>query len=234
MAADILIVSNDEKMSQLLKIELSIEDYDVLIEADSTLGFIALRKIQPRLLILDANTPGLSSIEILRRIRATDTHIKVILMTEVDKLETSEPFADDYIFKPLNLIELLLRVKLVLRQRLSQKKNVLRFRDLSLDLQSREVYRGERLVQLTCKEFDLLTYLLRHARQVIEQDRLLETVWDYSFLGNSNVLQVCIRSLRSKLEAAGEPRLIQTVRGIGYVLRPAISDCSVQTFPLVC
>lgn len=221
MNIDILIISRSELMSQLMQMELSLEGYSVSVEGDSTMGFMAARADQPQLLILDAAIPGLSATEICSRLRATSAQLKIILLCDGDKELSAELLvsADDFIFMPLSLTELLLRVKLNLRQRSTQRTSVLRFEDLSLNLDTYEVYRGDRLVELTVKEFDLLTYLLRHPQQVIARERLLEEIWDYDSMGNYNVLQVCIRSLRNKLKVAGEEQLIQTVRGVGYVLK---------------
>ncbi|MGB3296028.1 MAG: response regulator transcription factor [Phormidesmis sp.] len=213
MDTDILIVSSDAQIRQLMQVELSLEGYGVLSEADSTLGFMTARKTQPRLLILELGAPGLSAIEVCSRLRAT-TDLKIVLLTDRDKNLSVDLPVDDFIFTPLSLTELILRVKRNLCQQSSQGISALRLEDLSLNLDSREVYRGQRLVELTVKEFDLLTHLLQNPQQVITRDRLLEEVWDYDFKGSHNVLHVCICSLRSKLEAAGEPRLIQTVRGV--------------------
>lgn len=220
MDTDILIVSSSEQICQLMQMELGVEGYSVLVETDSTLGFMTARKTQPRLLILELGTPGLAAIEICNRLRATAPDLKIILLTDSDKALSINLPVDDFIFMPLSLAELLLRVKKSLSQQSSQGANVLCFEDLSLNLDSHEVYRGQRLVELTPKEFALLTHLLHNPRQVISRDRFLEKVWDYDFSVNHNILHVCIRSLRSKLESAGESRLIQTVRGVGYVLRP--------------
>lgn len=224
MDTDILIVSSDEQMRQLMQVELELEGYSVLSETDSTLGFMTARKTQPRLLILELGTPGLSAIEVCNRLRATTTDLKIILLTDRDKDFSVDLLIDDLIFTPLSLTELLFRVKRNLCQQPYQDVSCLHFEDLSLNLNSHEVYRGQRLVELTPKEFDLLVHLLQNPQQVIARDRLLEKVWDYDFIGSHNVLHVCIRSLRNKLEAAGETRLIQTVRGVGYVLRPFSSD----------
>lgn len=219
MDTDILIVSNSEQTCQLMQMELGFEGYSVLVEADSTLGLMTARKTQPRLLILELGTPGLSAIEICNRLRATTPDLKIILLTDGDKDISVNFPVDDYIFTPLRLTELLLRVKRNLSQQPAQSGSILWFEDLSLNLDIHEVYRGQRLVELTPKEFALLTHFLKNPQQVVSRDRLLEKVWGYDFSPNHNILHVCIRNLRSKLESAGESRLIQTVRGVGYVLR---------------
>lgn len=224
MNTDILIISHNELMGQLMQIELSLEGYSALVEIDSTKGFMAARAAQPRLLILDAEVPGLSAVEICNRLRATSAGLKIILLCNGDKSLSANLPVDDFIFMPLSLTELLLRVKLSLHQGSAQSVSVLRFEDLSLNLDRYEVYRGDRLVELTVKEFDLLTYLLRHPQQVMTRDRLLEEVWDYDFSGSYNVLQACISSLRNKLKVDEEDQLIQTVRGVGYVLKTSRSS----------
>lgn len=226
MDTDILIVSSDEQTRRLMQVELELEGYSVLSEADSTSGVLTARKTQPRLLILAMGAPGLSAIEVCNRLGSTTTNLKIILLADTDASIPVDLPVDDFIFTPLSLTELLLRVKRNLDQLSSQDASSLRFENLSLNLNSREVYRGQRLVELTPKEFELLSHLLQNPQQVIPRDRLLEKVWDYDFRGSHNVLHVCIRSLRSKLEANGEPRLIQTVRGVGYVLRPFSSALS--------
>ncbi|MEO1350226.1 MAG: response regulator transcription factor [Cyanobacteria bacterium J06635_15] len=226
MDTDILVISNNESVNQLMQMELSFEGYRILIEKNSTIGFITARKAQPRLLILDMAAPGLPAIEICNRLQAANNNLRIMLLTDINSVQSTELLVDDYIFCPLSLTELLLRVKLNLRQHSPKNRRFLGFKDLLLNLDSREVYRGERPVELPPKEFDLLTYLLRHPQQVIDRDRLLEEVWDYDFSGSHNVLHVCIRSLRNKLEADGETRLIQTVRGVGYVLKASSSGSS--------
>ncbi|MDY7023733.1 MAG: response regulator transcription factor [Cyanobacteriota bacterium] len=230
MDTEILVISHDEKVRQLMQMELDVEGYSVLAEADITSGFITLRKTQPKLLILDEAAPGLSSIEVCRRLQTTNPHLKIILVIDSERAQVSDWMADDYIFKPFNLTELLLRVRLKMRWESTEKANILRFEDLSLCLTSHEVYRGDRRIELTPKEFDLLSYLLRHPKQVIGQSHLLETIWNYDFSGNSNVLHVCISSLRNKLESAGELRLVQTVRGVGYVLKQPIPHYSCASY----
>ncbi len=226
MDTDILIISSNESLCQLMQMELKLEGYSVLAESDGTLGFMTARKTQPRLLIVDMETSGLSAAEICNRLRATTTDLKIILLTDGDKALSVDLPADDFIFMPLSLTELLLRVRKNLCQQFSPDSTVLRFEDLSLNLDSREVYRAQRRIELTPKEFDLLTHLLQNPQQVVTRDRLLEKVWDYDFNGSHNVLHVCIRSLRNKLEAAGESKLIHTVRGVGYALKVFSSDFS--------
>jgi DNA-binding response OmpR family regulator len=147
----------------------------------------------------------------------------VILLTAKDEVSDRvaglDAGADDYVVKPFSIEELLARVRAHLRRTQEEDPDSLQFGDLSLNRRTREVHRGERVIELTAKEFDLLEYLLTHPRQVVTRDRILEQVWGYDFMGDSNIIEVYIRYLRLKLEENREKRLIQTVRGVGYVLR---------------
>ncbi|HEY9889011.1 MAG TPA: response regulator transcription factor, partial [Candidatus Obscuribacterales bacterium] len=147
----------------------------------------------------------------------------IILMTAkddvADRVAGLDAGADDYVVKPFSIEELLARVRAHLRRNQPQEVDTLQFQNLTLNRKTREVKRGDRAIELTAKEFDLLDYLMNHPRQVLTRDRILEEVWGYDFMGDSNIIEVYIRYLRLKLEAEGEKRLIQTVRGVGYVLK---------------
>jgi two-component system response regulator MprA len=176
------------------------------------------------LLILDWMMPELDGIEVLARLRGANDEIPVLMLTARDTVENRveglNRGADDYLGKPFAPSELLARLNaLVRRYKIAGQKETLSYSDLSLDPVTRETRRGDRIFDLTPKEFDLLHYLLRHPRQVLVRDRILEEIWGYDFGGEDNVLEVYIGYLRKKTEANGEPRLIQTVRGVGYVLR---------------
>lgn len=223
MSAQILLVEDEEKLARFIELELGYEGYDVTVAHDGLTGLMSARDVQPDLMILDWMLPGLSGVEICRRLRSTGNQVPVILLTAKDDVSDRvaglDAGADDYMVKPFSIEELLARVRAHLRRIQSDDADVLRFEDLSLDRKTREVYRGDRAIELTAKEFDLLEYLIIHPRQVITRDRILEQVWGYDFMGDSNIIEVYIRYLRLKLEANHEKRLIQTVRGVGYVLR---------------
>lgn len=223
MSTTILLVEDEEKLAKFVQMELSYEGYDVKVANDGLAGLMTARDVEPDLVILDWMMPGMSGVEVCRRLRSTGSKVPVILLTAKDgvqdRVEGLDAGADDYVVKPFSIEELLARVRAHLRRNQPGEDEALQFDDLSLNRKTREVFRGDRAIELTAKEFDLLDYLLDHPRQVITRDRILEEVWGYDFMGDSNIIEVYIRYLRLKLEAEGEKRLIQTVRGVGYVLR---------------
>jgi len=223
MGAHILLVEDEVKLARMIELELGYEGYKVSVVHDGLAGLTTARDSHLDLIILDWLLPGLSGLEVCRRLRSTGDQVPVILLTAKDEITDRvaglDAGADDYVVKPFSIEELLARVRAHLRRAQEADSDTLRFADLSLNRQTREVQRGERLIELTAKEFDLLEYLLLHPRQVITRDRILELVWGYDFMGDSNIIEVYIRYLRLKLEANNEKRLIQTVRGVGYVLR---------------
>jgi DNA-binding response OmpR family regulator len=167
--------------------------------------------------------PGLTGVELCRRMRSTGIKIPVILLTakdEVgDRVTGLDAGADDYLVKPFSIEELLARIRAHLRRNQEPDTDLLQFEDLSLNRRTREVHRGKRSIDLTAKEFDLLQYLMSHPRQVFTRDQILENIWGYDFLGDSNIIEVYVRYLRLKLEQESEKRLIHTARGVGYSLR---------------
>ncbi|WP_017319353.1 response regulator transcription factor [Mastigocladopsis repens] len=223
MTTHILLVEDEVKLARFVELELSYEGYKVSVAYDGLTGLTAARESHPDLVILDWMLPGLSGLEICRRLRSTGNQVPIILLTAKDEVSDRvaglDAGADDYVVKPFSVEELLARVRAHLRRTHEADSDILPFEDLSLNRRTREVYRGTRLIELTAKEFDLLEYLLAHPRQVMTRDRILEEVWGYEFMGDSNIIEVYIRYLRLKLEANNEKRLIQTVRGVGYVLR---------------
>lgn len=223
MSAYILVVEDEAKLAQFIELELKYEGYDIKVANDGVSGLTLARESNPDLILLDWMLPGLSGLEICKRLRQTGNKVPIVLLTAKDEISDRvaglDAGADDYIVKPFSLEELLARVRAHLRRNQEENPNLLQFDDLKLDRNSRQVYRGDRLIELTAKEFDLLDYLLSHPRQVLTRDQILERVWGYDFMGDSNIIEVYIRYLRLKLEAEKEKRLIQTVRGVGYVLR---------------
>jgi len=223
MSAHILIVEDEINLARLVELELSLEGYIVTVANDGLTGLTKARETPPDLLILDWMMPGITGIEICRRLRATGNKAPVILLTAKedvgDRVAGLDAGADDYVIKPFKIEELLARVRAHLRRTHEDNPDLLQFTDLSLNRRTREVFREGRSIELTAKEFDLLDYLMTHPRQVITRDQILEKVWGYDFMGDSNIIEVYVRYLRLKLEERQEKRLIQTIRGVGYVLR---------------
>ncbi len=223
MSAHILLVEDEIKLARFVELELTTEGYRVSVAHDGMDGLALARESAPDLAVLDWMLPGLTGVELCRRLRATGSKIPVILLTardEVgDRVAGLDAGADDYVVKPFSIEELLARIRAHLRRTQETDADVLHFEDLSLNRRTREVFREQRAIDLTAKEFDLLEYLLNHPRQVYTRDQILETVWGYDFMGDSNIIEVYVRYLRLKLEEKGEKRLIHTVRGVGYALR---------------
>ncbi len=223
MNAKILLIEDDVKLAQFVKLELDQESYDVTVANDGISGLTTARELSPDLIVLDWMLPGMTGLEVCRRLRSTGDKVPVILMTARDEINDRvsglDAGADDYVVKPFSIEELLARVRAHLRRNHEEDPDKLGFADLTLNQGTREVFRGRRSIDLTAKEFDLLLYLMRHPRQVLTRNRILEEVWGYDFMGDSNIIEVYVRYLRLKLEENQESRLIQTVRGVGYVLR---------------
>jgi len=221
----ILVIDDETKIVDLLRRGLAYEGYQVDAAYDGETGLSQARREPPDLVILDVMMPGLDGLEVCRRLRAQGWSDLPILMLTArdavpDRVAGLDAGADDYLIKPFAFDELLARVRALLRRhRTAGEVQILRFADVVANLVTREVSRGERPINLTAKEFDLLELFLRHPRQVLTRDSIYEQVWGYDFGGESNIIEVYIRYLRSKLEAEGEPRLLQTVRGVGYALR---------------
>lgn len=222
--ATVLIVDDDPKLLKMLQRTLAYEGFRVLSATD---GHDALAKVQthrPDVVVLDWLMPGPDGLEVLRCLRAIGDKTLVLMLTARDavehRVEGLETGADDYLVKPFAPAELLARIHALLRRPgITGKDEPLLYADLHLDPKTRETRRGERRFDLTAREFELLHFLMRHPRQVLTREQILQEVWGYDFEGEDNVLEVYVGYLRKKTEAGGEPRLIQTVRGVGYVLR---------------
>jgi DNA-binding response OmpR family regulator len=218
----ILVVDDDPEIVSFVKRGLAHEGYRVDTAANGKEALTKARDREPDLVVLDIMMPGIDGIEVARRLRQGGD-VPILMLTAkgtvADKVAGLESGADDYLVKPFAFDELLARVKALLRRRQPEEGEVLRFGNLTLDTATREVRRGSEIVELTTQEFDLLELFIRHPRQVLKRDRIYERVWGYDFEDSSNVLEVYVRYLRSKLEAGGQSRLIHTVRGVGYVLK---------------
>ena len=218
----ILVVDDDPEIVSFLRRGLIYEGYNVDTAGDGTEALAKAREREPDLVVLDIMMPGIDGLEVSQRLRsASDVPILMLTAkgTVADRVTGLESGADDYLVKPFAFDELLARVRALLRRRQPKAAEVFRFSDLSLDTATREVSRRNEPIKLTAQEFDLLELFLRHPRQVLKRDLIYERVWGYDFSGESNVIEVYVRYLRSKLEVHGHTRLIQTVRGVGYVLR---------------
>ncbi len=227
MKHHILVVEDEAKLAQFIKLELEYENYQVTVCQDGLDGLASAREHDPDLILLDWMLPGISGVEICHRLRQTGDKVPIILLTAKDEISDRvtglDAGADDYLVKPFSIEELLARIRANLRRNQEEELTLLQFGDLRLDRSSREVYRGTRRIELTAKEFDLLEYLMSHPRQVLTRDQILERVWGYDFMGDSNIIEVYVRYLRIKLEANNESRLIQTVRSVGYVMRESVT-----------
>jgi len=218
----ILVVDDDPEIVSFLKRGLIYEGYTVDTASNGTEALAKARESEPDLVILDIMMPGIDGIEVCKRFRQVSA-VPILMLTAkgtvADRVVGLDSGADDYLVKPFAFDELLARMRALLRRRQPRDRELLRFNDLSLDTAAREVKRGDEIIELTSQEFDLLELFMRHPRQVLNRDMIYEKVWGYDFGGESNVIEVYVRYLRSKLEASGKPRLIHTIRGVGYVLR---------------
>lgn len=218
----ILVVDDDPEIVSFIKRGLAYEGYTVDTAGDGTEALTRAREREPDLVILDIMLPGIDGIEVAKRLRQGGD-VPILMLTAkgtvTDKVTGLESGADDYLVKPFAFDELLARVRALLRRRQPKEGEVLRFSDLTLDTATREVRRRDEIIELTTQEFDLLELFIRHPRQVLKRDLIYDRVWGYDFEGLSNVIEVYVRYLRSKLEAGGKPRLIHTVRGVGYVFK---------------
>ncbi|MEQ9548180.1 MAG: response regulator transcription factor [Coleofasciculus sp. G3-WIS-01] len=224
MTHHILVVEDEAKLAQLFERFLQYKGYQVSVASDGLAGLATARESQPDLLILDWMLPGVSGLEICRRLRSTGVMVPIILLIAKD--EVSDPVAgldggaDDYLVKPFYLEELFARVRAHLHPNQEEDSDTGQFADLSLNRSTREVYRGDRLIELTAEEFDLLDYLLSHPCQPFHRRTIFEQVWGCDWSDdNLSILDQCVCCLRKKLTANGEKPLVQVLCGVGYVLR---------------
>jgi two-component system, OmpR family, response regulator MprA len=226
MTTRVLIVDDDPKITTLLGRGLRYEGYNVATAATGDEALTEARTHRPHLILLDIGIPDPDGIAVCRQLRVEDD-APIIMLTArddiTDKVAALDLGADDYVSKPFSFDELLARMRAVLRRRQNGLQPLM-YADLSLDLATRLVHRAGREIELTSLEYDLLALLLTHARQVLTREEILDRVWGYADDPTANALEVHIAHLRQKLEARGEARLIQTVRGIGYVLRLAATQ----------
>lgn len=222
MAEQILVIEDEAKIADFLRRGLTYEGFRVKVANDGESGLASARENLPDLVILDVMLPGLDGIEVCRRLRAGGP-VPILMLTAKDavsdRVKGLESGADDYLTKPFAFEELLARVRALMRRARPNEETVLKFADLTLNVSTRQVTRGSRKVDLTTKEFDLLHFFMLHPKQVLTRELIYDRIWGYDFGGESNILEVYIRYLRTKLEVKDETRLIQTVRGVGYALR---------------
>ena len=222
----ILLVEDEQKIADTLKQGLSENGYQVEVAYDGRLGLRLFEAMPFQMIVLDINLPGINGYELCRRIREKDTQVPIIMLTALntlnDKIEGYDAGADDYIIKPFEFRELLMKIRVLLKRTVNQTVptgNVLRAADLEMNLDSKEVRRGETGINLTAKEFQLLEYLLRNKNRVVSRADIAINVWDIDFDTNTNVIDVYINYVRNKVDKPFEQKLIQTQVGMGYVLK---------------
>ena len=222
----ILIVEDERKIADTLKFGLSEFGFHVEVAYDGTLGYHLFNAQDFNLVILDINLPGMNGYELCKAIRLKDQHIPIIMLTSMialnDKIEGYDSGADDYMVKPFEFKELLLKIRALLKRTMNQSLpvgNILKASDLEMNLDSKEVKRDDKIINLTAKEFQLLEYLLRNKNRVVSRVDIAINVWDIDFETNTNVIDVYISYLRNKMDKDFEHKLIQTHVGMGYILK---------------
>lgn len=224
----ILIVEDEHQLARFIQLELEHEDYETSVAGDGRQGLSLAESGEFDLILLDIMLPELNGLEVLRRLRKAENNVPVIMLTArdsvMDKVSGLDMGADDYITKPFAIEELLARIRVTLRQHRpaeddKAKGDVITFKELSMDTARHTVTCGGKPLELTVKEFGLLQALLENVSIVLTREQLLERVWGYDYFGETNVVDVYIRYLRSKLEEVSETKYIQTVRGVGYVIK---------------
>ncbi|KPN13746.1 PhoB family transcriptional regulator [Bacillus australimaris] len=222
----ILVVEDEKKIARVLSLELEYEGYEVTVKGTGMDGLQALEEESFDLVLLDVMLPELSGLEVLRRVRKTNTSTPIILITArgsvPDKVSGLDLGANDYITKPFDIEELLARIRAQLRLNIhakEEKEIELSIADLTVNEKTREIQRAGQMLELTPREYDLLVHLLKHQQQVLTRDQLLTAVWGFDYFGDTNVVDVYIRYLRKKVDYPFEKQLIHTVRGVGYVMK---------------
>jgi two-component system response regulator MprA len=221
MPTRVLLVDDDSKITSLLQRGLAYEGFEVFVAMDGESGLEMAQKHRPHVVLLDIAMPGPDGFEVCRRLRLQDD-VSIVMLTARDEVgDTVNALnmgADDYVVKPFAFDELVARIRAVLRRRKSGDEP-LTYADLTINQATREVRRGERVIELTAREYELLLLLMRHARLVLTREQILDQVWGYTGDAETNALEVHVGHLRQKMEANGGSRLIQTIRGVGYTLR---------------
>ena len=223
----VLVVDDERTLAELLALALRYEGWEVSTAADGAQALTVARSVRPDLVVLDVMLPDMDGLEVLRRLRVGAHHMPVLFLTAKDSVEDRiaglTAGGDDYVTKPFSIEELVLRLRALLRRSsvaLAADSAVIQVGDLSLDEDSREVHRAGELIPLTATEFELLRYLMRNARRVLSKAQILDRVWNYDFGGQANIVELYISYLRKKIDAS-RPPMIHTMRGFGYVLKPA-------------
>ena len=222
----ILIIEDEQKIADTLKSGLIENGYDVEVAYDGKIGLKLFERSSFNLIVLDINLPGINGYELCSTIRSINSHVPVIMLTALsslnDKIEGYDAGADDYIIKPFEFRELLMKIRVLLKRTMVQTiptGNMLKAADLEMNLDSKEVKRGNTLINLTAKEFQLLEYLMRNKNRVVSRADIAINVWDIDFDTNTNVIDVYINYVRNKVDKQFEPKLIQTQVGMGYILK---------------
>ncbi|MGM0803832.1 MAG: response regulator transcription factor [Bacillota bacterium] len=226
-AEKILIVEDEKKIARIIQLELEHEGYETETATTGTDGLEKFKSGKWDLILLDVMLPELSGLEVLRRIRATGSHIPIILLTArdalPDKVSGLDLGANDYVTKPFEIEELLARIRAFLRMNQhfteDQDSEIYELGDLTVNLKTRDVKRDSTLIELTPREFDLLVYLIRNKNQVLNRDQILSKVWGYDYYGDTNVVDVYIRYLRKKIDSTFSHPYIHTIRGVGYTMK---------------